>query len=255
MYFGRDLLKLSSPAPQFRQSQIDYIFWESTFFTLKSTNFQALLIWKMFQFLTIQRLYDGLTSEVYVLLSSSELNTVLQMYSHQCWVEKDCLSWTGGSTLLNAVQYTLGLLCYEKGFLLPTRTLKFFVGLRSAFQTLGTQSTLVSGVIQPRKTTFYFPSLNFTRFLSAHFSSLSKPVWMVTQPYSSLFFITCENLLRVYSVPASWSFMKVLKCCLQYQPLGCTTSYLPSAGLHDSDQNQEDLFIYSVFNAPHSVLT
>lgn len=159
------------------------------------------------------------------------------MQSRQCLVEKVCLSWTDGKTLFNAVQEIFCLLCYEKGFLLSTRTLKFSVGLKSAFQTLGTQRILVSGVTQPRKRTLIFILLH--KIPLSPFLQL-KPLWMAKQSSiscSSQFCNICENLLRVCSVSASRSLMKVLKYSPWYQPLGYTTSYLPPPGLYDSDEN------------------
>lgn len=204
IYFGRDLLKLSSPAPKFRQSQS--MFGES----LPSPGWRV----PAFRLFSYERCSSSSPQRLYAGLTSVTLCMVLQMQPHQCLVEKDCLSWTDGSIILNAVLDTFGLLCYEKGFLMSNRTLKFSVGLRSAFQSLGTQRILVSGVMQPRKRNLLFPLMNFTRFRSAHSSSLSKPLWMIPQPsisYSSQFCIICESLLRVCCVSASWSLMKVLK--------------------------------------------
>lgn len=62
-------------------------------------------------------------------------------------------------------------------------------------------------------TTLYF-LLNFTRFLSAHLSSLSRSLWMSVLPFVesaiSLRFVHSTNLLRLHSTLPSRSLMKVL---------------------------------------------
>ena len=62
--------------------------------------------------------------------------------------------------------------------------------------------------------TLHLPLLNFMRFLSSHFSRLSRYLWMLGQspgvsvtPFS---FVSSENLLRMHSAPLSRSLMKML---------------------------------------------
>lgn len=50
---------------------------------------------------------------------------------------------------------------------------------QAAFQLGRPQHTLVPGVVPPQCRTWHFPLLNYTRFLSAHFSSLTKH-WLLT---------------------------------------------------------------------------
>ena len=58
------------------------------------------------------------------------------------------------------------------------------------------------GLFLPRCRTLHFPLLNFMRLLSAHFSSLSRSLWMAAQPYgisaTPPSFVPSANLLRVH---------------------------------------------------------
>lgn len=69
------------------------------------------------------------------------------------------------------------------------------------------------GLFSPRCRTLYF-LLNFTIFLSAHLSSLSRSLWMSVLPFVesaiSLRFVHSTNLLRLHSTLPSRSLMKVL---------------------------------------------
>lgn len=66
----------------------------------------------------------------------------------------------------------------------------------------------------PRHRTLRFLSLNCMKFLSGHFSSLSRTLWMaasrsgVSAALSS--FIPSANLLRLHAVPSSRLLMKML---------------------------------------------
>lgn len=59
-----------------------------------------------------------------------------------------------------------------------------------------------------------FSLLNFTRFLSAPFSSLSRFLWMAAQPShisaTPPSFLLSTDLLRIYSAPSSRCVMKML---------------------------------------------
>ncbi|KAK4826847.1 hypothetical protein QYF61_011715 [Mycteria americana] len=70
------------------------------------------------------------------------------------------------------------------------------------------------GLFIPRGRTWYFHLLNFMRFLSAHFSSLSRSLWMAARPSdvsaTPPSFVSSRNLPRVCSAPSSRSLMKVL---------------------------------------------
>lgn len=61
------------------------------------------------------------------------------------------------------------------------------------------------GLFLSRGRTWHFPLLSFMRFLPAHFSSLSRSLWMTAQTSgetdSPPSFVSSANLLRVHSVP------------------------------------------------------
>ncbi|KAK4806792.1 hypothetical protein QYF61_005588 [Mycteria americana] len=70
------------------------------------------------------------------------------------------------------------------------------------------------GLFLPRGRTLPFPLLNFMRFLSAHFSSLFRSLWMAARSSAISAtpptFVSPANLLRVHSAPSSRSLMKML---------------------------------------------
>lgn len=80
----------------------------------------------------------------------------------------------------------------------------------------------------PRCRTLHFSLLNSMSFLSAHFSSISKPNWMgawyfgilATPPNS----VSSANLMRVHSVPTSKLLMRMLKSHLLWKGLFLTCS-------------------------------
>lgn len=61
---------------------------------------------------------------------------------------------------------------------------------------------------------FFLLLLNFMRFLSTHFSSLSASLWTVALPSSTLSthpsLVFCADLLRMHSVPSPRLLMKTL---------------------------------------------
>lgn len=58
----------------------------------------------------------------------------------------------------------------------------FFFFCRAVFLPVRPHTVLMHGVVHPRCTTWYFPLLNFTKFLLAHFSGLFRSLWMATCP-------------------------------------------------------------------------
>lgn len=97
------------------------------------------------------------------------------MWCHPCCLDgKDHLPSPAGNALPNAAQDVVGCLCCEG--MLPAQIIFFF--LRSFFaKLLSTQlfpSPSWDQQSSPGKRTFHFFFLNFMRFPSAHFSSLSK---------------------------------------------------------------------------------
>lgn len=53
---------------------------------------------------------------------------------------------------------------------------------QAAFQLVSLQHILVPGLVPPQVQDFALPLLNCMRFLSAHFSSLCKSIWMHHNP-------------------------------------------------------------------------
>ena len=89
---------------------------------------------------------------------------------------------------------------------------------KAAFQTVVAPPPLrwclCMGLFFTRYRTRHFPWLSFRRFLWAHFSGLSRPLWMAADalgvsaaPHSFAF---CANLLRVHFVPSLRSLTKML---------------------------------------------
>lgn len=138
-------------------------------------------------------------------MESPALDTLLHVWSHQCWIEgKDHLSQPAGKRSPNIAQdtaaFTARTHCWLMFNLVTPRS--FSAKLLSS-QVVPSMSWCL-GLLLPRCWTLQFPLLNFMRFLSAHFSSLSRSFWMAAKPYSlwttPSSFVSSGNLLRVQTL-------------------------------------------------------
>ncbi|KAK4827087.1 LOW QUALITY PROTEIN: hypothetical protein QYF61_014189 [Mycteria americana] len=82
--------------------------------------------------------------------------------------------------------------------------------------------------------TLHLALLNLMRFTQAHFSSLSRSLWMVSHPSdvstAPLSLMSSANLLRVHSIPLSMSLMKILNSTgptIDHYPLDATIQPIP----------------------------
>ena len=139
------------------------------------------------------------------------------MWPHQCWVEgKHHLPQPAGNTSPNAGLDTISFLCCKDTLLAPVHPgvlhvpTSFFTKLLSSWVA----TSWCLGLFFPRCRTLHISLLNFMKFLSAHFSSLSRSLWMAAQLCGVLVtcpsFVSSANLVRLHSVPSSRSLMKVL---------------------------------------------
>ncbi|KAK4823325.1 LOW QUALITY PROTEIN: hypothetical protein QYF61_000927 [Mycteria americana] len=123
---------------------------------------------------------------VLLVLRAPELDTVLQVRSHQSRAEaQNHLPRPAGHTSFDAAQDTVGLLGCE-------RTLRTHVQLfihqypQVLFRRAALNHIIPQPVLKPRITptqvTLHLASLNLMRFTQAHFSSLSKSLWMTSHP-------------------------------------------------------------------------
>ena len=148
-------------------------------------------------------------------LGSPELGPVLHVCPHQCWGEgKDHLPRSAGDTPPNAVQDSR--LCCKSTLLVHVQLsvhpqVLFY---QAAFQLGDPQHILCMGLVFPRCRTFHFSRLNFSRVLSAHFSSLLRSCWTAAGPSgltaSPPIFVSSANLLQGCSAPPPRSLMKIL---------------------------------------------
>ena len=110
----------------------------------------------LWPFTGLQNVYASL------MLKSSELDTVLQMWPHQSWVKwKDHHSWPAGNTLPNGAQGTISLL-YSKGRLLAhvqfcVHQDHWVLFCKAAFQLRGPECILVHEVIPFQVQVFVVP--------------------------------------------------------------------------------------------------
>ena len=106
-------------------------------------------------------LLDSL-QHVSLVLESPALDTGLQMWPHQCWLDgKVHLPWPAGSTVPNAAQGTISLLCH-KGTLLAHGRLGVHQEPQVCFcsvapQLGGTYHILVHGIVPPQGQDFALP--------------------------------------------------------------------------------------------------
>lgn len=131
---------------------------------------------------------------------------------------KDYFSWHASNGLPNASRDAVGLLRYEglllvNGHFLVHKDPKVLLS-RAALQLLRPQHVLMPGVILTQYKTLHLPLLNFMRFLSAQFSSLSRSLWAAAQPTGVTAtppgFVSSVNLLKHHSAPSSRSLTKKL---------------------------------------------
>jgi len=133
-----------------------------------------------------------------LVLGSPEMDTVLQLWPHQCLVEgKDHLPQSAGNTLSNAAQDTVKLflppghiaascsMCYPSG--IPGPLLKSCLPSSQPPEYTGAASTTPQHVLWrlflTGCRTSYFPVLNSMRFLSAVCSRLLRSLWMAEKPF------------------------------------------------------------------------
>jgi len=136
----------------------------------------------------------------------------------------------------NVLLDTMGLLatkahCWLTAHLLSTRTPRSFSEeLLSSISVPNLYWCMQ--LFLPTCRTLHLPLLNLIRFLFVQPSSLSRSHWMAVQtsgvsttPFS---FVSSANLLRVGSIPLSWSLMKMSNkiLCLEN-----TTTYRPPTRL------------------------
>lgn len=74
---------------------------------------------------------------------------------------------------------------------------------------VSSQSVPLEGLCQPNCRTLHLPLLNFVRSPRAHFSSLTRSVWVAALPSSVSAtppnLVSPINVLRGHSIPSSWS--------------------------------------------------
>ena len=103
--------------------------------------------------------------------------------------------------------------CWLPVSLLATRTPRSFTAKLLLSWPIPSLSCCL-GLSLPRSRTLNFPLLNFTRFLSAHFSSMPRSLWMAE--YTSAVsdtppgFVLSANLLSVHYAPTLRPLMKML---------------------------------------------
>lgn len=90
----------------------------------------------------------------------------------------------------------------------------------------------------PRCRTLHF-LLNVPKFLSAHLSSLPRPLWVAASPVVYLppphpRFLSSAKLLRVHSAPSSWLLMKVSHRSGASIDLGYSACHWPPPGVGTS---------------------
>ena len=124
--------------------------------------------------------------DVFLVLGSPELDTLLQVWSLQFWVEgKGHLSWPASDAFPTVVWYTFSLLFHQIPLLAHGK-----FGVHQVAQILYCHGVFQPGVLSkswclgfllPRCTTPHFILLNFMRFLLAHFYSLFRSLCMAAQ--------------------------------------------------------------------------
>ncbi|KAK4827388.1 hypothetical protein QYF61_017793 [Mycteria americana] len=162
---------------------------------------------------------------VLLVLMTPELDAVLQVRSHQSGVEgQNHLPRSAGHASFDAAQDTVGLLGCECTLLAHVR-----------FSSISTPKSFSAGLLSITSSpslcrTLHLALLNLTRFTQAHFSSLSRSLWMTPCPSgmsaAPLSFVSSADLLRVQldltiniiddNIEPHWS---------QYRPLRDTTHH------------------------------
>lgn len=151
-----------------------------------------------------------------LLLGSPALDRVLQVWPHQCRVEgKDHLPWPAGNTLANAAEYTIIFLCWLMFSLVFPRTSKALLAkllsIRAWWLPACTVDWSCSFPGAWLRTSFSL--LSFMRLLSAHFSSLLRPLWMAAWPlvyHSLLLWCPQRSMLRLKRLCNSTSSCQTL---------------------------------------------
>ncbi|KAK4822069.1 hypothetical protein QYF61_009330 [Mycteria americana] len=91
--------------------------------------------------------------------------------------------------------------------------------LMSSFSSTGTPKSFSAGLLSIPSSpslcrTLHLPLLDLMRFTQAHFSSLSRSLWMTSRPSAvstaPLSLVSSANLLRVHSISLSMSLMRIL---------------------------------------------
>jgi len=152
------------------------------------------------------------------MLRAPELDAGLQTVSHQIGLNgQNHLPRPAGHAVFDAAQDTAGLLVCECTL---SAEVQLFIHqypqvlLRAALNPFIRQPVSIVGIAP---TVVQYPALallNLMRFTWAHFSSLSRSLWMAfhpsgvsTAPFS---LVSSANLLRVHSLLLSMSLMKLL---------------------------------------------
>lgn len=125
---------------------------------------------------------------VCLVLKSSELDTAVQVWPHQCWIEgKDHLPRPVGNTLPNEAQDTVSLLCINDTLLTHVQ-LGAHQGLqvvfcKTAFQLGGHQQMLVPGVVPPQEQDFAFLLVECHEVPVSPFCNLLRSLWLAASHY------------------------------------------------------------------------
>ena len=129
--------------------------------------------------------------------------------------------------------------------------------LQSCFPAYHSPACLGAWGYSSSEAGLYISLLNFTRFLSAHFSTLWRSLWTAVQPPGvSASPPNCvssfANLLRVHAVLPSRSLMKMFhSICPSVDPWVHHQRLAPPAGLCAADHNLLSPVMQSVFSLPH----
>lgn len=138
-----------------------------------------------------------------------KLATILQMWSHGCWIGRVITSFRLVATLL-LIQPGMDLAAFTARALVTHVQLVYQdhqVSLKLFFSQLLPSLYCCLRLCHARCRALHLPFLNFMRFLSTHFYSLSTFLWITVLPFSVL--ATAMNL-RVHSIVLSRLLRKLL---------------------------------------------
>ena len=179
-----------------------------------------------------------------------------QMWLYECWAEgKDHFHQLAGNAF-NTTQDAVGLLCCTDLLLahfqlgVPQDLSSFSARLYSSQSAPRVPWSI--WLFFPRCRTLLWALLNYIRFPSDNFSSLSTSLWKATQPFdvstTPQSFLSSADSLRECSASSFRSLIMMLLCWSQCRPLVLTTRGWSPAGLHITSHNPLSPPIQLAFN-------